>query len=151
MKCPQCQKTESKVIESRDVADGDSIRRRRECLACEYRYTTYERVERPNLVVVKKDGTRQIFSRDKLLAGLDRATEKTPVTSVQLEDLIARVEKTLYETGEQDVSSRQIGELVMDELADLNEVAYVRFASVYRRFSDIKSFEKELTRMKSRD
>ncbi len=151
MRCPQCQLNESKVVESRDVAEGESIRRRRECLDCGHRYTTYERLERPNLVVVKKDGTRQLFNRDKLIAGLTQACEKTPVTHLELEEVVARVEKQLHETGDSEVSSRQIGELIMRELAELNDVAYVRFASVYRRFTDIASFERELSRMKNRD
>ncbi len=151
MRCPQCQVNESKVVESRDVAEGESIRRRRECLACGHRYTTYERLERPNLVVVKNDGTRQLFNREKLLAGLTRACEKTPVTHLELEEVVARVEKRLHEAGDSEVSSRHIGELIMKELADLNDVAYVRFASVYRRFTDIASFERELSRMKNRE
>lgn len=150
MKCPKCMDGETKVIESREVTEGDSIRRRRECLACDYRFTTYERIERPNLVVIKKDGTRQMFSREKLLAGLYRACEKTPVTSLQLEELVGKVEKQLYESGEPEVRSTVIGSIVMDELSELNDVAYVRFASVYRQFKDIASFERELSRMRSR-
>ncbi len=144
MRCPQCRKAETKVIESRDVADGESIRRRRECLACQYRCTTYERIERPHLMVVKSDGTRESFNRDKVLIGLRRACEKTPVTNVQLEQVVANVENRVYACGEPEIHSRDIGQYVMDELVDLNEVAYVRFASVYRRFKDIASFEKEL-------
>jgi transcriptional repressor NrdR len=150
VKCPKCPNEGTKVIESRDVAEGESIRRRRQCLSCDYRFTTYERVERPHLVVVKKDGTRQMFSRDKLYDGLQRATEKTSVTSMQLEELIARVEKHLYESGEPEVSSNEIGRLVMDELAQIDDVAYVRFASVYRQFKDLASFERELSRIKDR-
>ncbi len=150
MKCPKCPDGGTKVIESRDVAEGESIRRRRQCLSCDYRFTTYERIERPNLVVVKKDGTRQMFSRDKLFAGLQRATEKTSVTTIQLEELIARVEKQLYENGESEVRSTEIGKVVMDDLAGLDDVAYVRFASVYRQFKDIASFERELSRIKDR-
>lgn len=150
MKCPKCPSEGTKVIESRDVAEGESIRRRRQCLNCDYRFTTYERVERPNLVVVKKDGTRQLFSREKLFDGLQRATEKTSVTAMQLEELVARVEKDLYERGEPEIRSTIIGNLVMDELAQIDDVAYVRFASVYRQFKDIASFERELSRIKGR-
>lgn len=145
MKCNQCHSDDIKVIESRDVAEGQAIRRRRMCVACGQRFTTYERLERPQLIIVKNDGTRELFNRAKLLAGLYRACEKTVVTSLQLEDVVNSVENDLYACGEQEVSSARVGELVMDQLARLNEVAYVRFASVYRRFKDIASFEKELS------
>ncbi|HVV67024.1 MAG TPA: transcriptional regulator NrdR [Candidatus Saccharimonadales bacterium] len=145
MKCNQCHSDDIKVIESRDVAEGQAIRRRRMCVACGQRFTTYERIERPQLVIVKKDGTRELFNRDKLMAGLYRASEKTPVTSLQLEDLVTSVEHDLYTCDDPEISSSKVGELVMDKLARLNEVAYVRFASVYRRFKDIASFEKELS------
>lgn len=148
MKCHQCKSVESKVIESRDVADGDAIRRRRECLHCNRRFTTYERIERPNLVVIKRGGTRQLFSREKLLAGLQRATEKTPVSNMQLEAFVADIERDLYDMGEPEISSTDIGEMVMERLAGLNEVAYVRFASVYRNFKDIASFEKALSQIR---
>lgn len=139
MKCSQCQQADTKVIESRDVANGEAIRRRRACINCEYRFTTYERVERPQLIVIKNTGTRELFNRDKLLAGLYRACEKTPVTSLQLENLVADVEQQLYACGDQEVSTAKIGDMIMDHLAALNEVAYVRFASVYRRFKDTQS------------
>lgn len=145
MNCSRCHATDTKVIESRDVANGKSIRRRRMCSNCTHRFTTYERIERPQLVVIKNNNVRELFNRDKLLAGLYRACEKTPVTSLQLEQLVSDIESQLYECSEPEIQSSQIGELVMDNLAELNEVAYVRFASVYRRFKDIASFEKELT------
>lgn len=148
MKCQKCGSLDNKVVESRDVADNDAIRRRRECLNCGYRFTTYERLERPSLVVIKRDGTRQLFSREKLMQGLQHATEKTSVTSVQLENFVAGVERELYGRGEPEVSSKDIGELVMAGLPKLNEVAYVRFASVYRKFRDISSFEKELSKIR---
>ncbi len=150
MKCSQCHKVDTKVIESRDVADGEAIRRRRACLNCEHRFTTYERVERPQLIVVKNDGTRELFNREKLLAGLYRASEKTKITGLQLESLVANVEQEIYACGEQEVTSAKIGDLVMKELAILDEVAYVRFASVYRRFKDIAGFEKELLQIRKR-
>ena len=150
MKCSQCQNDDTKVIESRDVAEGQAIRRRRMCTECGYRFTTYERIERPQLIVVKNDGTRELFNRTKLLAGLYRAAEKTVLTSLQLERLVSEVEQDLYACGEQEVTSAKIGNLVMDRLAQLNEVAYVRFASVYRRFKDIAGFEKELSEIKER-
>ena len=148
MKCGQCHATDTKVIESRDVAEGEAVRRRRECIRCHYRFTTYERLERPQLVVIKNNGVRELFSRDKLIAGLYRACEKTSVTSIQLERLVAEIEQELYERGDTEVPSTKIGQLVMDRLAKLNEVAYVRFASVYRRFKDIAGFEKELSQIK---
>lgn len=151
MRCSQCQSTESKVIESRDVSGGVAIRRRRECLGCQNRFTTYERVEQPQVIIVKTDGNREIFNRDKLMSGLRKACEKTPVTSAQLELLVEDVERQLHLRGEQEVQSSVIGDLVMDRLAQLNEVAYVRFASVYRRFKDISGFESELNRMRDRN
>lgn len=150
MMCNQCHHDDTKVIESRDVADGQAVRRRRMCPVCGARFTTYERIERPQLIVIKNDGTRELFNRTKLLAGLYRACEKTSVTSLQLEQLVADIEQQLYSCGEQEVASMRIGDLVMDRLSRVNEVAYVRFASVYRRFKDISSFERELSQMKER-
>ncbi|MBI4034388.1 transcriptional repressor NrdR [Candidatus Saccharibacteria bacterium] len=150
MKCYNCQSTDIKVIESRDVADGEAIRRRRQCLACGHRFTTYERLERPGLVVIKRDGTRQLFDRQKLLEGLRHASNNTSVTSLQLENFVAGIERELYARGEPEVSSVDIGELVMDGLPKLSEVAYVRFASVYRKFRDITGFERELSKIRRR-
>ncbi|MFA5004187.1 MAG: transcriptional regulator NrdR [Candidatus Saccharimonadales bacterium] len=150
MKCSQCQSDDTKVIESRDVTEGQAVRRRRACLHCGYRFTTYERIERPQLVVIKNDGTRELFNRQKLLGGLYRACEKTPVSSVQLEQLVIGIEQQLYACADPEVSTGKIGEMVMEGLAQLNEVAYVRFASVYRRFKDIAGFEKELSHIKQR-
>ena len=149
MKCPQCQYSESKVIESRDVAGGESIRRRRECLSCEHRYTTYERLERPTITVVKKDGTRQLYDRAKLVAGLQKSCEKTTITSEQFEGIVSQIEKEIYDQADGQITSQQIGSIIMDILAKTNQVAYVRFASVYRNFTDIESFEQELKRIKS--
>jgi len=150
MKCIRCNSEDTKVIESREVSEGIATRRRRECVSCQNRFTTYERVEQPQVVVLKSDGNRELFSREKLLKGLMRATEKTPVTSVDLELLVADIEKELQTQGDPEVASKQIGEMVMQGLAKLNEVAYVRFASVYKQFKDIESFENELARMRSR-
>lgn len=150
MRCPKCSKSETKVIESREVNSGESIRRRRECLNCSNRYTTYERIERPNLIVVKKDGTRELFDRKKILAGLDRACQKTPVTALQREEVVAAVENQVYSLDQDEVDSKYIGELIMEQLADLNDVAYVRFASVYRHFKSVEGFERELAKLKSR-
>lgn len=150
MNCNQCHTADTKVIESREANEGKAIRRRRMCGKCEHRFTTYERLEQPQLVVIKSNNIRELFNRDKLLAGLYRACEKTSVTSMQLEQLVSDVEQQLYASGDCEVQSSIIGELVMDNLAKLNEVAYVRFASVYRRFKDITSFERELSDMKKR-
>jgi transcriptional repressor NrdR len=148
MKCNQCFHEDTKVIESRDVAEGESIRRRRMCTACGYRFTTYERIERPQLIVIKNNGQRELFNREKMMAGLYRACEKTPVTSVQIEKTASAIEHALYACGEPEVRSVKIGDLVMEQLAGLNDVAYVRFASVYRRFTDIAGFEKELSQIR---
>lgn len=150
MKCNQCHQVDTKVIESRDVTDGAAIRRRRECCKCGFRFTTYERIERPQLIVIKNSGSRELFSREKLLAGLYRACEKTSVTSLELENVVAVVEQELYQGNDSEVTSLKIGTLIMSQLAGLNEVAYVRFASVYRRFSDIAGFERELSQIKQR-
>jgi transcriptional repressor NrdR len=150
MRCSQCHFTDTKVIESREATDGQAIRRRRSCTQCGYRFTTYERIERPQLIVIKNDGTRELFNREKLLAGLYRACEKTPVTNLQLERLVSDLEQELYACGEPEVPSTKLGEQVMNRLAKLNEVAYVRFASVYRRFKDIAGFEEELSQIKQR-
>lgn len=150
MRCSQCQSEDTKVVESRDVAEGVAIRRRRECLDCSFRFTTYERVEQPQVIIIKNDGNRELFSREKLLSGLRKACDKTPVTTAQLELLVEDVEKQLYTKNEQELPSSIIGDLVMDRLAALNEVAYVRFASVYRKFRDIGGFERELTRMRGK-
>lgn len=148
MKCSQCQHADTKVIESRDVTDGEAIRRRRACERCEHRFTTYERIERPQIIVVKNTGNRELFSREKLLSGLYRACEKTPVTSLQLERLVSDIEQCIHACGDQEVSTSKVGDMVMERLAVLNEVAYVRFASVYRRFKDIAGFERELIQIR---
>ncbi len=150
MKCSQCQQADTKVIESRDVSEGDAIRRRRVCTNCEHRFTTYERTERPQIIVIKTNGTRELFNRDKLLTGLYSACEKTPVSNLHLERLVADIEKEIYDCRDQEVASAAIGDMVMSRLAALNEVAYVRFASVYRRFKDIAGFERELLQIRER-
>ncbi len=150
MKCPKCQSVDSKVIESRDVANGESTRRRRECEDCQTRFTTYERVERPSLIVVKKDEIREVFNRDKILCGIERASEKTSISAPEREDMVARIERKLYDLGKPEVRAGEIGEMVMEELIGADEVAYVRFASVYRQFTSIKSFEDGLDALKAR-
>jgi len=144
MKCPSCQNNNSRVVDSRPVEDGRSIRRRRECERCSYRFTTFEKVEESPLVVVKKEGTREEFSREKMLRGLIKACEKRPVALKQLEDLASDVEKELRNQGVSEIKSDEIGEMVMERLAKIDEVSYVRFASVYRQFKDINVFIDEL-------
>lgn len=147
MKCIFCGHLESKVIDSRSADDGSTIRRRRECLKCGERFTSYERVENVPLIVVKKDSNRQQFDREKLLNGLLRACEKRPVSLAQLEQVIDEVESVILNSLTREVSSVQIGELVMDRLKIIDEVSYVRFASVYRQFKDINSFMDELKKL----
>lgn len=147
MKCPHCHHQDSKVIESRDAGDGDAIRRRRECLQCHHRYTTYERVERPNLAVIKKDGERELFDRNKLFAAIHRSVGKFLTSDVEIEEIVAIVEDELYDLG-QEVSSHQIGDLVMKQLARRNGVAYVRFASVYREFKTVDEYEAALKQLR---
>ena len=144
MKCPFCGHLEDKVVDSRSSKEGDAIRRRRECLKCEARFTTYERVEEVLPLVVKKDGRREPFDRQKILQGLLKACEKRPVGIVALEDAVSKIEKKLQESGEKEILSSVIGEEVMHALHKPDQVAYVRFASVYREFKDINEFMEEL-------
>ena len=145
MRCPYCGDTESKVIDSRPADDGERIRRRRECLACQKRFTTYEVVESVPLMVIKKDASREPFHREKLLNGMMRACEKRPVAMDTLEKAVDEIEATLQNSLDREVTSMRIGELAMDKLKDIDEVAYVRFASVYRHFRDINAFMDELS------
>ena len=147
MRCPFCSHPESKVIDSRPAEEGASIRRRRECLACHKRFTTYETVECLPLVVVKKDGSRQSFDRNKVMAGLIRACEKRPVPYSTLEAMVGEIEQVLQNQMEREISSAQIGELVMERLKKIDDVSYVRFASVYRQFKDINTFISELSKL----
>ncbi len=144
MKCPFCDELEDKVVDSRMAKEGEVIRRRRECLACRRRYTTYERVEEILPMVVKKDGRRESFDRTKILAGLKKACEKRPISTATIEDVTDRIEKRIQEMGETEIESRIVGEELMKELHQLDQVAYVRFASVYREFKDIDQFMEEL-------
>lgn len=144
MMCPYCAYADSRVLDSRPTLEGNSIRRRRECGGCGRRFTTYEKVDELPLVVVKKDGRREAFNRQKLLSGLVKACQKRPVSTVQLETVVGLIERELRNTVEMEVRSQYIGELVMNHLRGLDEVAYVRFASVYREFRDAESFMEEL-------
>ena len=144
MKCPYCSSPDTKVTDSRDTDDGASIRRRRQCLACGRRFTTYETVEQVPIRVIKKNGSRELFDRNKLRSGLISACEKRNISSAQIEEIVKRVEKKIRNELKHEVSSVEIGNLVMNELKNLDQVAYVRFASVYREFKDIGSFMSEL-------
>ncbi len=147
MRCLFCGHLESKVIDSRSTEEGTTIRRRRECLECGKRFTTYEKIETIPIIVVKKDGLRESFDREKVLNGILRACEKRPVTLSDIEKLIDDIESKLYNMLEREVTSEKIGEMVMERLKELDDIAYVRFASVYRQFKDINSFMDELAKI----
>ena len=151
MKCPYCAYSESKVIDSRPTEDDEKIRRRRECLSCGKRFTTYEIVETTPLMVVKKDKSRQIFDREKLMRGLIRACDKRPVTSEMLDGIVDRIEQSYVNRMVREVSSEELGELVLLELKKLDKVAYIRFASVYRDFSDVETFISELQKLQNEE
>lgn len=146
MKCPYCGHPESKVIDSRPVTDGSSIRRRRECLDCAKRFNTYEVVESVEIIVVKKDGSKELFDRTKLLSGLLKACQKRPIKA---EDIVADIESSLHNNLKNEITTKELGEMVMDRLRDADEVSYVRFASVYREFKDIDTFLAELRELRS--
>lgn len=147
MRCSFCGYSDSKVLDSRPVEEGRSIRRRRECLSCGKRFTTYERLEETNLLVVKRNGNREIFDKNKILAGLVRACDKRPVPVMVLEQLVADIEKELKNSAEREVPAMRIGDMVMERLRALDDVAYVRFASVYRKFEDVETFLQEIHKM----
>ena len=147
MKCPYCGYTESKVVDSRPADEGNSIRRRRECLACEKRFTTYETMESLPMVVIKKDGSRQSFDRSKVLGSMLRACEKRTVSLADLERMTSEIEQNLQNSLEREITTDMVGEQVMDKLREVDEVAYVRFASVYRQFKEIQTFMAELTKL----
>lgn len=147
MKCPFCSHMESKVVDSRPTEDGNVIRRRRECCACSKRFTTYEKVEDIPLMVIKKEGHREPFDRNKIMNGILRACEKRPVSIAQIESIVNDIETEVYQSAEREVSSNEIGEKIMMHLKELDEVAYVRFASVYRQFKDLNTFMEELNKL----
>lgn len=147
MKCPSCNYKETKVIDSRLSGEGNSVRRRRECLKCQHRFTTYEFVEQVPLMVIKRDGRRQPFDRKRIIAGLLKACEKRPVSIDTIEDLVNEVERYVQKNFDREVHTQDIGEIMMEKLARLDEVAYVRFASVYRQFRDVNQFMQELKGM----
>ncbi|SCX88018.1 transcriptional regulator NrdR [Alkaliphilus peptidifermentans] len=147
MNCPFCTFQDSKVVDSRPTEEGQAIRRRRECISCSKRFTTYEKVEEIPLIIVKKSGNREAFNRNKLLNGIIRACEKRPISLSQIEHTVDEIEKFLHNSMEKEITTELIGQLVMDKLKDLDEVAYVRFASVYREFKDINTFMDELRKL----
>mgnify|MGYP001611474794 FL=1 len=147
MKCPYCGSKDSEVVETRDSGDLDTIRRRRECLKCKKRFTTYERVENVNLVVIKKDGKREQFNRDKLKNGIIRSCEKTKVSIEQIEKIVAEIERELRSADSVEVESKKIGQMVAQRLKKIDKVAYIRFSSVFKRFVDVEDFEKEVRRL----
>ena len=147
MRCPHCKNLESKVVDSRPTEDGKAIRRRRECADCEKRFTTYEKVEETPLLVIKKDGNRQAFDRDKVLSGIIKSCEKRPVPLKSMEEIVDSIEKEFKNCMETEVGSHIIGERVMEKLRKLDEIAYIRFASVYRQFTDVNSFIQELEKL----
>jgi transcriptional repressor NrdR len=147
LKCPYCNGEESKVVDSRSIEDNIAIRRRRECLSCNRRYTTYEKIEDISIFIIKRDLTRELFNRDKVISGIMRACEKRPVTRAKIEEIVESIEKNLNNNMITEVSSEKIGEMILDKLKAVDEVAYVRFASVYRKFNDINSFMEEIKRL----
>jgi transcriptional repressor NrdR len=147
VKCPYCAASNDRVVDSRETQDGITIRRRRECLACKRRFTTYERIEQISYLVVKNDGSREEFDRGKLLAGLRKACEKRPVPARALEAIVDTIEKRLHDREDRELETREIGTIVMERLRELDQVAYVRFASVYRKFEDIDEFLDEVKKL----
>jgi transcriptional repressor NrdR len=144
MKCPFCQHAESSVVDSRESQEGETIRRRRECAECQKRFTTYERIDELLPLIIKKDGRREAFDRKKVLSGVLKACEKRPVSRATIEDVVDRIERSIQEMGEKEIPSKEVGERIMKELHSLDQVAYVRFASVYRQFKDLNEFMDEL-------
>ncbi len=151
MQCPRCHHNSLKVVDSRPADEGRAIRRRRECENCGYRFTTFERIEQTPVLVVKKNGTREEFNREKIMRGLVRAAEKRPVTIDQMTEIVDKIEHDIRQTGENEIRSEAIGELVMKYLAGVDDVAYIRFASVYREFKDMSVFMKEVQEMMARE
>lgn len=149
MRCPFCGHVEDRVVDSRELGEGTQVRRRRECLGCGKRFTTYERIEESPTLVIKRDGRREPYSRAKVLAGLVRACEKRPVTLADMEAMADKVDELINRKSSREISSREIGELLMRELRQKDQVAYVRFASVYRRFEDLEEFHRELESLRS--
>jgi len=147
MICPKCKSENLRVVEKRDMENEPAIRRRRECIDCGFRFTTYERLEVPTLTICKRDGHTEVYNREKLASGIYRAVEKRPVTSAEIEAVIDKIEKELHSTGESTVASETVGDLVMTNILSLDEVAYLRFASVYKKFESLEAFKQELSKI----
>lgn len=150
MKCPKCKSENIKVLEKRDLEEELSIRRRRECSDCDFRFTTYERIELPSVIIVKKSGEKEPFSREKVMKGILKAIEKRPVNMVQVDEIITELEGFLKKRSESEVDSSVVGDFIVEKLKEIDEVSYIRFASVYKAFKNISSFEKELEELKKR-
>ncbi len=150
MKCPYCLNSRTKVVDKRNLEELDAIRRRRECMSCGRRFTSYERIELAGFAIIKKDGRRESYNRNKLTSGLIKACEKRPIRRDEIEKCVAGIEAELKSCEEKEFPSKAVGEIVMDKLRELDKVAYIRFASVYREFTDLRSFQKELTSLKKR-
>lgn len=148
MKCPVCGYEDCKVLDSRPVSGGASIRRKRECIQCGKRFTTYETIEKPTVLVIKKDQSRELFDENKVRSGILAACHKRPVSAADIDALVAKVSQAVYNSMQEEVTTRKIGEMIMEELRQLDEVAYIRFASVYRQFTDLSTFLAEMTRLK---
>ena len=151
MKCPVCGFEDCKVLDSRPVNGGESIRRKRECIQCGKRFTTYETIEKPTVLVIKKDQSRELFDENKVRSGILAACHKRPVSAADIEAIVSRVSQAVYNSMQEEVTTRKIGEMIMEELRQLDEVAYIRFASVYRQFTDLSTFLAEMTRLKEKD
>ena len=151
MKCPVCGYEDCKVLDSRPVSGGASIRRKRECIQCGKRFTTYETIEKPTVLVIKKDQSRELFDENKVRSGILAACHKRPVSAADIEAIVSRVSQAVYNSMQEEVTTRKIGEMIMEELRQLDEVAYIRFASVYRQFTDLSTFLAEMTRLKEKD
>ncbi|MEI7690744.1 MAG: transcriptional regulator NrdR [bacterium] len=147
MNCPNCQKENLKVLEKRDVEGEVAIRRRRECLDCAFRFTTYERPEVLNMVVIKKDGRKEVYSREKMAKGVEKALEKRPISEPIVEQILDEIEKEIYSQGEKEVTSQEIGDCILQKLRGIDEVAYLRFASVYKSFDDLSNFKDEVEKL----
>ena len=149
MKCPVCGYEDCKVLDSRPVSGGASIRRKRECIQCGKRFTTYETIEKPTVLVIKKDQSRELFDENKIRSGILAACHKRPVSAADIDALVAKVSQAVYNSMQEEVTTRKIGEMIMEELRQLDEVAYIRFASVYRQFTDLSTFLAEMTRLQN--
>ena len=149
MKCPVCGFEDCKVLDSRPVNGGESIRRKRECIQCGKRFTTYETIEKPTMLVIKKDQSRELFEENKVRSGILAACHKRPVSAADIDALVAKVSQAVYNSMQEEVTTRKIGEMIMEELRQLDEVAYIRFASVYRQFTDLSTFLAEMTRLQN--